>query len=284
MRYEVLLRILWGFMKFSIFLSDLCIKLECNSATKLYRKLGGKKNLSVGLRQFQTIFSGQSKPTIDLFISIVKMIDYSLYRQALLAYFASLTSESDDISQFLNYLNVGLRDSIKPPEKQQWSNQSKIRLYTEDQISYLKSNPDALRLHHKILLHDKLLLKNENDLLVSGLIQKDLARIEKDHIISTADAFKIPTEFNSLPRTTRLSSEYIIESMKTFLSFEGGDNQRFVMLTQNISKNDLTLILDESEKFKAWIQSLGQKDHDEINSVPFIYVGFSKGLIKGEIA
>lgn len=55
------------------------------------------------------------------------------------------------------------------------------------------------------------------------------------------------------------------------------------MVTQAISKEDLNHILNETTKLKQWIQSLGQKEIVEGVSIPFIYIGFAKGLVKGEI-
>jgi hypothetical protein len=243
--------------------------------------LGGKKTLSMGLRHFQTIYSGQAKPTINLLMSILRNVEYDLYRIAVVSYFKSISDENDQ--KFLNYLEMGLRTSVRPAENLQWKDITSVKLYTEEQINFLKSNPEVLRLHQKILLYKDILLKKEDMTVVDQLCKINLAEINGEFIKSSADAFKIPTEFNSLPRTTRLASEYIIESMKTFLSFEGSENQRLEMVTQAISKEDLPHVLDETKKFKEWIQSLGQKEMIDGDSIPFIYIGFTKGLVKGEI-
>jgi hypothetical protein len=277
--YFVLLR---ENMNFYTFLNELCGILECNSATKLYKKLGGKKTLSMGLRQFQSIFSGHAKPTIDLLMAVLRNIDFNWYRTATLAYFKSIGTDED--SNFIKYLEIGLRESVRPPDKKQWSENLEVKIYTEDQIKFLKSNPEVLRLHQKILLYQHIQLKSEDLTVVNQLCQINLAKIENNFIKSTANAFKIPTDLNSLPRTTSLASEYIIESMRTFLSFEGSENQRLEMVTQTISRNDLQHVLDETTKFKFWIQSLGQNEFTEEDSTPLIYVGFAKGLVKGEMA
>lgn len=274
--------VLWKyFMKFYIFLNQLANDMDCNSATKLYRKLGGKKTLSLGLRQFQFIFSGQAKPTTALLMSILSVIKFDSYKVALLSYFKSVAEE--DNSKLISYLEGGLRESVQPPDKKQWDDTSNIRLYTEEQINFLKSNPEVLRLHQKILLFNDVFIRKEDPIVVEQLCKINLAIIDGEHVRSTAEAFKIPTEFNSLPRTTRLASEYIIESMKTFLSFEGSESQKLEMVTQAISKEDLNHILNETTKLKQWIQSLGQKEIVEGVSIPFIYIGFAKGLVKGEI-
>ncbi len=268
-------------MNFHTFLNDLGNELNCNSATKLYKKLGGKAKLDIGLRQFQIIFSGQSKPTTALLMAVLRNVEFGSYRTALQAFFQSVAGEED--SNFLNYLEVGLRESIRPPDKQQWKNIPEVKLYTEEQIHFLKSNSEALRIHQKILLLNEIPIRDEESPIIEQLCKIKLAKIANNRIVSTAEAFKIPSEFNSLPRTTRLASEYIVESMRTFLSFEGSESQKLDMITQAISKEDLPHILDETAKLKKWIQSLGQKEIVEGSSVPFIYIGFAKGLVKGEI-
>lgn len=270
-------------MDFKLFLEDLSAYLGCKSATSLYRKLGGKNSLSMGIRQFQTIHSGQTKPTINLLMAILRNVEIDLFRPALLSYFRSVSDEVAD-KRFLSYLDEGLRHSICPPKNSQFEDESKIKLYTEDQIRFLKSNPEVMRLHQKVLLFNRILKTNENINDMENLCKVGLALMDGEYITSSASAFRIPTQFNSLPRTTSLSSEYIIEVLKTFLSFEGTENQKLEMVTQMISKEHLPRILEETLKLKKWIQSLSQRDIDTKTSIPFIYICFSKALIKGEIA
>lgn len=270
-------------MHFSLFLSELSYRFGCKTATALYNRLGGKNSLSMGIRQFQTIQSGKTKPTIDLLLAIFRNVEVDLFRPALHSYFHTVADETED-KNILLYLTAGLRHSISPPINTQFEDESKISLYTEDQIRFLKSNPEALRLHQKILLFNKIKKTNESEKEIQDLCRVGLALIDGDDIISSASAYRIPTQFNSLPRTTSLSSEYIIEVLKTFLSFEGTENQKLEMVTQMVSKEHLPKILEETLKLKHWIQSLSQVDIDKDNSAPFIYISFSKALLKGEMA
>ncbi len=270
-------------MDFKLFLDDLSAYFGCKTATSLYKKLGGKNSLSMGIRQFQTIHSGQTKPTIGLLMAILRNVEIDLFRPALLSYFHSVSDEAAD-KKFLSYLSEGLRHSICPPKNSQFADETKIKLYTEEQILFLKSNPELMRLHQKVLLLNRILKKNENTNDMEILCKIGLAQMDGDYIISSANAFKIPTQFNSLPRTTSLSSEYIIEVLRTFLSFEGTENQKLEMVTQMISREHLPQILEETLKLKHWIQSLSQSDVDTSTSIPFIYICFSKALLKGEIA
>jgi len=267
--------------KLNRFFNVLCDQLECENASQLYSKLGGKDALEIGLRQFQIICAGKAKPTVGLLLTLLRNIKPDFYKEAIIAFFESLSDPTKD-KEILTYLNDSLRPSTSPPIKKQWLATKNELFYSESQLNFLKSNPEALRLHQRVLFYESVELNFNEKNVASELEKYGLVKIIENKLVCTGTSFRIPTELNSPPRITRLSSEYIVECLRNFLSFEGSTNQKFDMVTQFVSKKNADYIFNELMGLKEYIRSLGQAEQSD-DSIPIIYIGFSKLLLKGEL-
>lgn len=269
-------------MNFSDFLKGLKTKQNFSSTRELYEFLGGEKFLEMSLRNFQLVESGTRPPSEKFFRIMITKIPREEYRNAVIAYFS--THLSPECEEFLTYLNQHLSHPINRENKSLFDSDRPTMMYSEEQLNYLTHNADAMRLHHRIMLwekieSEKLVGKQE---LVDELVRLSLVERTSWGIKSSRTVFRVPSYENSPPSAVRRANRYLYTSLNSYLSEEGAENQQVSFAFQLVTKENAIKILDQVLSLKKWIQSISEFDlHADL--VPFLYLGFGKQLESREL-
>jgi hypothetical protein len=270
-------------VNFHEFLNFIKNNNSIKSSSEFYEFLGGESSLEMSLRNFQSICSGKQIPTVKNFLNIFRTLDSEYYKTALISFFSSNTNVKLD-SNFINFLDNHTSAAFKTEETSIWDTKYKRIKYTEQQLNFLTQNMDCQRLHHNLILWEHIpqyLLRDKKE-LAKKLINEGLAVIGKDGIYTPGKALKVPNIDDSPPSAVRKATRYILSLIQNYISEEGSPKQKLSFAIQLVDETKINLILEEMEKFKKWVQSMGSQKTDS-SVVPFVLVSFGKCLEKREL-
>ena len=264
-------------MNFSEFLKDLKTKRNFSSTREFFEYLGGEKVLGMTLRNFQLVEGGDRPPSEKVFRLIIKRIPREEYRNAVLSYFRSHMLE--DCEEFLEFLDQHLSPPVNKEKRSLFESPRQTMMYSEEQLSYLTANADAARLHHRLMLWEKvsdaqLVGKTE---IVENLVHLRLAERSGGGLTPSRAVYLVPSYENSSPSSVRKANRYIYSLFNNYLSEEGSHQQRVGFALQLVTKETANKILEQMSSLKRWIQSVAEKEtHPDL--VPFVYVSLAKKL------
>ena len=92
----------------------------------------------------------------------------------------------------------------------------------------------------------------------------------------------MPNFETSSPSDLREGNSFIVETLKTFISYEGDENQNLNYVCANLDRDSAIKIQNELSKIKETCLSLAQDDSNKTN-VPFVMVSFGKLLTKKDL-
>lgn len=267
---------------FSAFLKYLRAKYQFAAAKDLFAHLGGEAKLGMSLRNFQLLESGQQSPTPKAFDAIFSQLEREDYKRALSSF---LESHSDEDSVLLTYLREHLTEAFNKTEKSVWETKKKQMTYSESQMAFLSQNPEAMRIHHKTLLFEKIALSEitEKQEVVDALVAHELAIIEGKFLKCFRTLIRTPNYENAAPSTVRKANQMLLSNIETYVSLEGGENQEMSYALQLVNERTAAIILEEMKKFKKWVQSMAADGlGDDLK--PFVMVNFGKQLKARELS
>lgn len=272
-------------MTFSIFLKNLKEKYELKSTVELFNHLGGKDKLSMTIRNFSLLESGDLAPSIAAFSSIFRQLQSDEYRDAVLSYFNTNVEEAQN-KELLGYLTNNLSFSRFKVEKVA-SSKSDDRLgFNSDQLSYLIENVEAMKLLNKIVLFKevpKSSLTAKQD-LVKKLKQLKLINEDRKSLLPTSFKYKLPSFSDSSSKNVRLASKLILNQIDTFISEEGTIKQTFAYAFHLLTSYQIKLINDEINRIKSLISDFAfENSESNVDSlIPYLFVGFGKEIEQKE--
>jgi hypothetical protein len=267
-------------MKFHNFLLYLKEKRNCDSIAELYSLIGGQDALNMSLRNFNLLASGQLLPTIHVFIAIFDSIKPEEYVSAIKCFMATHSNEKSGINKFLN---TNLLEVMPRTKNSIWNSVNEIQ-FTVEQLSYLSKNQRALRIHHKILLDDKINISEfqKDTKIIDDLIKLGLAEKKGNYLYYHKPYLKLPNFKDSPPSELREGNNFIAETFKTFLSFEGDDNQTINYVCANLDKDSAIKMHQELFRIKELCLQMAQNSNHEKN-VPFLMISLGKTLANKEL-
>lgn len=272
-------------MKFHEFLTGLRTNKNVVSVKDQFDLLGGEKKLKVSLRHFQGVAAGERMPSEEILLAVFGIISGSEQKACITAYFESvLEKQKTNRELFLEYLDQHLSPGVESETKSIWETGPTHMIYSDEQLDFLTKNPDALRLHRKALLFDKVPLTEVRlpKAKLDQLIELGLTQIENNFVLPSRQTYRLPNYDNSSPRSVAHATDYILAHLHNFISREGSPKQTLGYAMQNVKKKTAVAIVKQMESFKKWVQSQATKEEGP-DIVPLIFVGLAKELEKKEI-
>jgi hypothetical protein len=266
-------------MNISDFLKVLKKEKNIKNTKDLYEKLGGAHILKVKLRTFQQIEKGDYVPSEDLIAIIFNQLRPSDKKTFIISYFRSLYRNNTNGNNLIGYLEKHLSNELESERNSLWDG-GNFSLYSDDQLSYLTQNTDALIFHRKLLYLEKLPTDKIN-LSKEKLIQLQkigLINISKKSVNIADKRYKLPVFGNNSPRSVSRASDYILKQLELFIAKEGDQNQHLGYAGQLVSINVASKVLEQMVLLKSWIHSLASTDTSMEKNIPLLYVGFLKIL------
>ncbi|HLE01312.1 MAG TPA: hypothetical protein VJB59_13700 [Bdellovibrionota bacterium] len=269
-------------MNFSEFLRSLKTKRGFASAREMFEKLGGDKKTKMSLRNFQLIECGQQAPTPKAFAALFRQLKREEYREAVVSFFQSVVDQDDH--ELIDYLEEHLTPAYERTEKSIWDSDRPTMFYSENQLDFMVQNKEAMRLHHRLLLWEKVpraQLKGLEE-TAKKLVEFDLAEEKPDGLYPKRTLFRVPNFENSAPSAVRRGTRYLMKHLDVYISEDGTPSQEAIYAIQLVDPEVAKQINAEMKKFKQWVQrvaSEGTSDH----LVPYMMIGFGKQLDKREL-
>lgn len=264
-------------MDFGEFLHYTLKKRNISSVAQLYIELGSEQALNMSLRNFNLIAAGKLKPTVNTFISVFNQLEREEQKIALESFFLSFTNNS----KILSSIRTNFICKYEKP-KDAFSKSRGRKKISVEQLEYILSSSRAIRLHHYMVLFDEINLESiedENDLkILEDFVKIGLAKKEKSKLCYINPYSRLPTFRDSPPNEVRQTSNLLIETMKTFLSLEGSDQQTLEYFCGNFSKDSAFKIHEELKKIKDLCLNIGESTTNE-ETVPIVGVLFGKTLL-----
>ncbi len=276
-------------MNFAGFLEQRRKNLNLSTVKAHYEELGGFEKLGITVRHFQQISSGARPPTDRFLAVLLGQIGANEKKVAVLAYFHSTLEKCpDERSALLEYLEQYLFPAMDQEKKSIWQDsRQRQMMFSEEQLKYLASNAEALRLHQRISLFDR--VEKEGCRVPAATQERmadlDLIRIDEKELLPSTDLYRIPTFENSGPRAVALGTDYILKFLDIFVSREGSPRQELHCTMQLIDEAHLPRIIEQVRNLKHWIQSLSSSTQSEkAVRIPLLFAGLAKGLDKRELS
>lgn len=270
-------------MNFSDYLKEVKSSRGIRTTTGLFEHFGGEENLGISLRHFQLIETGKRAPTEKLLALLFERVPASQKKTVVLAYFRSVLEGRSQSQGILDYLEQHLTPAIETSKRSIWV-EKRVAVYSDEQLSYLTQNSDAMRFYKRVLVYDK---SKKSDVTVSPqklrqLINLNLLEEKKNEIVATQTLYRIPSYSNSNPRSVALGTEFILKHLDIYVSREGSVDQELCSAQQLVSPEVARRVIDQLQAFKKWVQSLAVSS-PTTDSVPLVFVGFAKRLGNKEI-
>jgi len=268
-------------MKFKEFLKEHRKTRGFTTVKDHYESLGGLKKLDTSLRNFQLMASGARQPTEKLLAKLFALSLPEEKKTLVVSFFESNLSNSNEAGELLSYIEQYLSPAIATESKSVWETSRSHMLLSQEQINFFLENPEALKLHLRLVMFD------EEPKGRSSIESKSLTRMEKLGLIKitnnminpSKELFQIPTFENSGPKLTAKGTDLILKMLDIYLSHEGNSRQAIDLQMQLVSKEMASKIILQMKSFKKWIQSLNVSKHPSgTETVPFLFACFGKEL------
>jgi transcriptional regulator with XRE-family HTH domain len=271
-------------MNFSEFLRQWRAQKNLATAKEHYEELGGEKSLGITLRHFQQIESGKHAPSEALLAALFSKTPASARKALVMAFFKTAFAENAGAASLITYLEQHLSPAIETESKSLWESTRRLMMYSEEQLDYLEKNPDAFRLHRRVMLLEKI-SKFECNLSrdkLKMLESLDLIVIAPDGIKPSRTLYRIPHYDNSSPRAVGKATDYILKHLDHYSAREGSPGQELSYAMQMVSPAVADRVLEQMKAFKRWVQSLASTDVGPEVS-PLLFVGFVRSLDRREL-
>lgn len=265
-------------MNFSDFLKQRKDQLGFKTTNEHYAYLGGSKTLEVTLRHFRGIESGQHPPSPKIFNVVFSKTPVVLRRTLVQAYFKTIipVDENTEVHQFLEQ---ALISPLKQSAKSLWELPIGQMEYSWEQLNYLTKNVDALLLHKRVLLYDKVNVDESNvsKEILAELKRLKLIEVNKNTITPSSNLYRLPIQEKSSHRLMTMKNNYILKNIDIFLKREGCPEQHFDLDVLIVSQETGSEILRYQKTIKEWIRSLAISNHSKPNK-PIIFSSFARIL------
>lgn len=274
-------------MNFSLFLKRLKLMNNLKSTKDLYESLGSEKMLKVKYRQFVQVENGTAKPNIEILLAAFGYSVPSEHNTLIASYFDTLLEdvEIDSKEKLLEYLKVCLNPGLGSHQDKTRNKKRQLDIISEEKLKLLNGDNVCLRLHEKVVLFEKLSVKElstEELRVVPKLINADIIKREGSFIKPLFANYRLPTKDNSPLRAVSEGNKYILNLLNNFISYEDDESQELSYATGLFEPEVANKIKEQMITFKKWIQSeVSEKNYDHL--VPMIYIAFGKKLKKQQI-
>ena len=188
----------------------------------------------------------------------------------MLSYFESALDGTEP-KHLRDYLAGQLTPAPPRADKSIWETDRPLMIYSEEQLQFLAKTPEAMRLHHRLLLWEDVPKRTLGTLTETAqkLVDHELAAWEGEHLKSSRTLFRVPRYEESAPSAVRKGTRFLLAHLDTYLSEEGGADQEVTYAMQLVSPSVARTIRTEMVKFKKWVQAVAsQKTTDDL--VPFL--------------
>ena len=264
-------------MDFAEFLLKRKMKFNFSTTKEHYDSLGGQTGLSMTLRHFREIESGNQKPPEKLFEVLFNKVSLGEKKELVVAYFNSTLSSKTSklVGDFIEKTMM----SAPPTAENIWNTKTLSAFYTSEQLDYLIKNEDALLFHKKVLLYDKIseqgatLSKTKLD----RLVELDLISLSKGYYTTFRQIYRLPRYDVSIPKEVEKATEYILKNRDIFFLNQGSQDQDLSYVFQLVDKDMIPVILEQLKVFKEWVQSFAQPVPTP-TSKPLLFISFSRAL------
>jgi hypothetical protein len=265
-------------MDFSNFLRALRVKQNFASVSKQFEGFGGGKKLSTTLRNFQLVESGKSAPTPKLFMSVFRALPREEYKNAVIAFFESHIDSKKD-SELLAFLDQQLTPAVTADNKSVFETTRSLT-YTAEQLAVLSKDSLAMKLHHRVLLWERVSPTDIQDCeqIAKHLVVNALADREADGGLKPPrTVYRVPSFETSSPQLVRSASKYFKSILDCYISEEGSSEQNVSFALQLVRPNIAHQILDQMAAFKRWVQNVATSETGP-GLVPFLFLSYGKKL------
>ena len=223
-------------MGFDGFLRGLSEAKFRSSSRQLFYFLGGERTLGHSYRSFLNVHSGKFKPSAKLFTAVFSRVDPIDQKDCVLSYLESTIQDVkvSEAKPILEYLRGSLTPATPRNVKSIYDTRKKS-IYTDAQLKFLSDNSEALRLHKKILLEERIersKLTQYSDNTVLKLIEHELVVECDDMIAVPIGLYQLPSVEKSAKSTLRKRTEYLLRQLDEFVSREDYSKQTIKFTTQ----------------------------------------------------
>lgn len=269
-------------MNFAEFLLKRKRKYNIPTTKDHYESLGGQMGLSMTLRHFREIESGNHKPPEKLFEVLFKKVSETEKKDLVIAFFNSILSSKTSklVSEFIEVSMM----SAPPVAENIWNSSILSAFYTSEQLDYLIKNEDALLFHKKVLLYEKVSEKSVtlSRSKINRLIDLDLISLSRGYYTTFRQIYMLPRFEDSNPKEVMKATQYIMKNKEIFLQGQGSQDQDLSYVFQLVDKDIIPVIVEQIKGFKKWIKSFAQPIPTP-NSKPFMFISFSRALSEKEL-
>lgn len=254
------------------------MKQNFASVRKQFEGLGGEKKLSTALRNFQLVESGRSPPTTKLFLSLFRSLPREEYKNAVTAFFESHLDPKKD-AELLAYLDQNLSPAVASDNRSVFET-TKSLTYSAEQLEILTKDLDAMRLHHKVFLWERVSPTElqGREATAKKLVAHQLAERDADGGLKPARAvYRVPSFETAPPALVRSASKYFDSILDAYISEEGSARQNVSFALQLVSPHIAHQILAQMAAVKRWVQNVASSDTGP-GLVPFLFMSYGKQL------
>lgn len=271
-------------MNFSEFLKQWRTQKDIATAKEHYEELGGEKKLGISLRHFQQIEAGKYPPSEQLLLVVFNRVQASDRHVVVTSFFNSIFGPLENSKGLLEFLMRNLSPAIGEETKSIWESGRRLMTYSDAQLDYLSSHPEAMRFHKRLLLLEDCTIDRSPvpQSMLKALQDLDLIEVKGRNVVPSRSLYRLPHFENSGPRSVAKATDHILKLVDLYVSREGSQKQELSFGLQMVTPVVANRILEQMRAFKRWVQSLATTDTGP-NVSPLIYVGFAKELDRKEL-
>lgn len=272
-------------MNFKGFLRSLRAKKNFASARELFEKLGAEQKLGMSLRNFQFVESGTNLPSTKFLGHLMLQVPRDEYRNSILAFFGS-HFEDDPSHPILAYLEQYLAPALDVSQESIFDAPDRtVMMYSDEQLKLLSQNTNAMRLHHRLLLWEKIEADqlHGREAAAEELLRLNLAeRGENGSLLTSREIFQVPNYENSPPVAVLRSTQYLSAVRDAYVSSEGAPDQELSFALQLVTPSIARIALEQMLALKNWLHKMASPE-TKPGLVPFVFVSFGKRLSPKEL-
>ena len=157
--------------------------------------LGGERKLSIALRTFRAVASGQIPPSLKFFSAIFVQVSRHMKKEALVSFFESSVSEKTQQVDICNYISEQIAVTIDNDVQSLWS-QREPQFFSEKQLKYLSSSNDIVRIYNHLVCHSEMRLVDlktaREKQVLSELVDLEIASFDGKRYSRTKNLYRLP--------------------------------------------------------------------------------------------
>jgi hypothetical protein len=263
-------------MKFNLLVKEIMEENNILTYKSLREALTSKHNLTISIRHFQTICSGNSPPTPSLITALFSFSQDHFRKKIIASFIFEQFASEPNSDEVINFINDYLKDSIPLPKQALFKKNNTENIYNTDQLEYLLNNSTALKLYHKILLKDEIKRPtNISERIIENLVNLELVKTKGEYLLPRNQLMLIPSRKNSDQVLTSIGIKFLLKIVDLYLVNGDIKNQIVEGAILTVPKSLANPLLEEFESFYRNLKKVTTASNDK-ESIPLAFSGFMR--------